>query len=476
VTRKITEAPPMPFVPRQQTQIPTSPGRRETDVTPGADFVTLAQKGGGWFSFLTPSGYFIVSQKGSGADARYDINYYDVTEKTVSRGISGEELLKYQDSIGRNMTVVTTALGPPKQPDPKAVQRVMPRKGHWQKMLGLLKGLVSSGKKEHAEHLAECLLFNSVGVKTEVHKMESRDLVKKDLLRRKIQEHFGKHPESKSVIVKADVGDVKTIWRVQREGRSFSVVEVNTNREQFVISEAVGTPEQLFGQFSTAVMQGGFNPNPQQTQMISNAFNSLPQGPFRKAAEEMIKGAGLQSKVRTTAQSGQQMGGLGRASTTSTLSMGAAPKGTGLAETDEEKPKSKKLDLDKPKKLKEPEKPSSDKPLGAEPAATPDAMEPSKDVPSAETDVDVAPDAEPSPEGDMAEPVPTKTGEEKQLQSLIQNKPVQNIEVSSESNKGTIVLTLGGLKNPLEIDFFNNGKVTYKLGTLSRLLKPGASD
>jgi hypothetical protein len=68
----------------------------------------------------------------------------------------------------------------------------------------------------------------------------------------------------------------------------------------------------------------------------------------------------------------------------------------------------------------------------------------------------------------------TKTAEEERLKKMVMNKPVQDIQVTSDSDRGTITLTLGGLKNPLEINVFDSGKVTYKLGSLSQLLKPSA--
>jgi hypothetical protein len=68
--------------------------------------------------------------------------------------------------------------------------------------------------------------------------MEHKDIVKKDLLRRKICEHFSKNPNAESVIIKADIGDMKTLWKVvKEEGGHFKVVEVNTKKEQYIIGE-----------------------------------------------------------------------------------------------------------------------------------------------------------------------------------------------------------------------------------------------
>lgn len=67
--------------------------------------------------------------------------------------------------------------------------------------------------------------------------MDNRNVVKKDLLRRKIKEYFEKNPNAKSVIVKANVGELKTIWKVTKESKRFDVVEVNTLREEFTIEQ-----------------------------------------------------------------------------------------------------------------------------------------------------------------------------------------------------------------------------------------------
>lgn len=224
--------------------------------------------------------------------------------------------------------------------------------------------------------------------------MEDRDKVKIDVLRRKYLEHFEKNPDSKSVIIKADVGDMKTLWRVVREGRDFRIVEVNTTREEFIITEA-------------------------------------------------------------------------------------SPKEKMFSDISKDEPKKKKKKANPKPKPKEEEPPaSSDKPPGAEMAHTPKG-EPGEieKVDSPETGPDVEPPEGPAmgPEGEPETPEPeVKTAEEDRLQKMVHNKPIQNISISSESDRGTITLQLGGLKNPLEISIFDSGKVTYRLGNLSQLLKPNA--
>lgn len=63
---------------------------------------------------------------------------------------------------------------------------------------------------------------------------KNNNIVKKDLLRRKINEYFSKNPSAKMVIIKADVGGNKTHWKVTKEGKSFKVVEVNTVKEEYI--------------------------------------------------------------------------------------------------------------------------------------------------------------------------------------------------------------------------------------------------
>lgn len=41
--------------------------------------------------------------------------------------------------------------------------------------------------------------------------------IKRALLERKIKEYFSKHPKSKSVVIKTDLGEGKTVWRVTKE-------------------------------------------------------------------------------------------------------------------------------------------------------------------------------------------------------------------------------------------------------------------
>jgi len=228
--------------------------------------------------------------------------------------------------------------------------------------------------------------------------MKNIEYVKKDLLRRKINEHFSNNPKSRVAIFKADIGPKKTIWRVQREGKEFVVVEVKTEREEFVLSE--GFP-------------------------VFEADKEKPKKKFK----------GPPGEVEASPNTAE------------------TPSGAESAESET----------------------TNDNPYDDSSEDKFSAEEPSVDMgPGPDAAGDSEGKGEPPPEGQDSEE--GKTGEQKQLKNLVQNKPVQDIAITSESDKTTIVLTLGGLKNPIELTVHDNGKVTYKLGHLSRLLKASAAE
>jgi hypothetical protein len=44
----------------------------------------------------------------------------------------------------------------------------------------------------------------------------SKNPIKRMLLERKIKEYFAKHPKSQRVVIKTDLGEGKTIWKVTK--------------------------------------------------------------------------------------------------------------------------------------------------------------------------------------------------------------------------------------------------------------------
>jgi len=64
--------------------------------------------------------------------------------------------------------------------------------------------------------------------------MNAKEIVKKDLLRRKINEYFSKHPKSKSFIIRSDAGDSMHFWKVKKEGKRYNITEVKTKTEKYI--------------------------------------------------------------------------------------------------------------------------------------------------------------------------------------------------------------------------------------------------
>jgi hypothetical protein len=64
--------------------------------------------------------------------------------------------------------------------------------------------------------------------------MDKSDIVKKNLLRRKIKEYFTKNPTKKSAIFEINFGG-KTYWRVVKEDSSYSITEVTTTKNKFLM-------------------------------------------------------------------------------------------------------------------------------------------------------------------------------------------------------------------------------------------------
>lgn len=65
--------------------------------------------------------------------------------------------------------------------------------------------------------------------------MKKFDLVRRELLRRKINEHFLSHPQSSVAVFKMDIGNRKTLWRVVREDKDYRITEIHTKKESFLI-------------------------------------------------------------------------------------------------------------------------------------------------------------------------------------------------------------------------------------------------
>lgn len=345
----------------------------------------------------------------------------------------------------------------------------------------------------------EASFLTQEGLKVKSEIKNNTNILKKDLLRRKIQEHFSKHPKAKSVIVVAGVDPNKTVWKVDRIKKGFNIVEVNTQREHFIFEAVPGTlapgasmplggpptggqsPEfrQIIGIISPVM--GNLGTSQAEAAKAREQVNSLI-GKLRNPREK-AQAAGFLSFLSTigtgmasappTAPIGQAPGGVPTPSGKSGLSSGKHTKGKKIHEK-EEKSKKPEKEEERPKKKYEFEPKEKDEPKKNFKPSVPPVVDPPEA--GIETGADETPSA-PSPEmGQQPEAPPEekpKTGEEAQLKQIVAAKPIKNLEVFGDEKGSHIILTLGGLKNPIQFNFSRDGKITYKLGELSRVLKVG---
>jgi hypothetical protein len=68
---------------------------------------------------------------------------------------------------------------------------------------------------------------------------ENVQLVKVEVLRQKINEHFRKHPKSKVLVIKSALfeNNGKSYFRIERNGDKFNITEVKTNKQKFIIEQ-----------------------------------------------------------------------------------------------------------------------------------------------------------------------------------------------------------------------------------------------
>lgn len=298
----------------------------------------------------------------------------------------------------------------------------------------------------------------------------AKNLVKKDLLRRKIQEHFNKFPKAKSVIITANIDENKTIWKVDKIKSGFSIVEVTTQKEQYII-EAAGQNSPAFQQVVSIVtpLMGNLGTTQQQAAQARNQVNALmpkitdPREKTQAGGLLNYLGAltgGAMAATPPTTPISQAPGGMPVPSGKSGLTSGRFVKGKRIKEADEKKKQDDEEDIED---QEAPENASETEP---EMELTPDQVDAgleTGDVPAEQPqeDPETAPEDQP------------KTGEEVQLKQLVKTKPIQNIHAFVDEDGSHLVMSLGGLKNPVQFDFTPEGKITYKLGDLSRVLKSG---
>lgn len=86
----------------------------------------------------------------------------------------------------------------------------------------------------------------------------AKEVIKKDLLRRKIKEFFSKNPNSKTIIVQAGTGNTKTLWKVSKQKKGFNIVEVNTVKDKYIFEFNINELENDVDQWNPDSETGEF--------------------------------------------------------------------------------------------------------------------------------------------------------------------------------------------------------------------------
>lgn len=339
------------------------------------------------------------------------------------------------------------------------------------------------------------------------------NIVKTDLLRRKIHEHISKYPKAKSFIVKARFGEENTHWKVEvKKNRSFSIVEVNTTRSEYIIKEAMTKFRKEEHAFADAIGAGLLSDKQGDPKFAGDYkylysddkvdhFKSLKRFDYVKSPitsgdkpmSIMHMGADRDDKEKlqeTPPKFRDAQQAFGNAIENGVLTDTPGPKYAGdhmYMYSDDQKDYFKNVNSRKyvESNITSGDKPSSAMSEAASSTASMPGKEPEDVDPGSPTDQDIKPDKDTPPDSDESgletdpdastdpesqEPQRTRTGEELHLKQLVDNKPVKDIEVEVTDTGGSITLKLAGLENPLKINL-DDGRGTYELGDLSRALR-----
>lgn len=275
--------------------------------------------------------------------------------------------------------------------------------------------------------------------------MNKKEIVKKDLLRRKINEYFSKYPKAKSVIINSGVDAIKTIWRVVKEDKGYFITEVNTNKENFIIEAPVGGQEPAPGavQLGTQRAQpGAMNPE----QMSAGEILSLVQTgalgvtsdilaklfapllvPKDRTLKNQLKNVWdiLNKATKKDAASASFLGAIQNLmNTPEWLRANKETKGSKLSEADETPVT----------KVKQGDDVSSD-PIGME-----------KEPPEPEA---------PEP------PAKEKTQEELVMSKSLVGKPIESTDLELKNDGVVLTLKVAGVDIPAKFEFFNTGKFVF---------------
>jgi hypothetical protein len=317
---------------------------------------------------------------------------------------------------------------------------------------------------------------------TQESKNMSKDLVKMELLRRKINEHFTKNPDSKSVIIKANLDEGKTAWKVTRTKKGLSIVEVATKRKKYLIEAPVGGSGQLGP--GGAMPVGGQRPG-STTQVPGQMSTQLLQDPFyldliaqpssEKMAELVSKNLGRISEpiikviFATLMRESPALGKLlsNRKVVQLLAKMGGQIQASYKPVTEAPEDPEKKKNDDEDKLTKK--KPGEEDPTGPIPKEPQTQPDPEQDA-GLETNVDASPDAQVAPEMEPA----TAGPEQAQLTNRVKGQVVKDMIVEPSQDGLNLSIDFATLNNNLDIEYRkSDGRTVWKLGELGNVIKPG---
>jgi len=294
-------------------------------------------------------------------------------------------------------------------------------------------------------------------------------------LRRKIHEYFSKNPTAKSVVVKADVGDAKTLWKVVREGTSFKVIEVNTKREEFIIESGIAVVQEASVEFSSLSRQFVQAMTPpfdhsKLSSVLRTANTSIQKivDPKERTEAGAMIGALTNMVDATTAGGGSKIQ-MKSASTTaapgakpvSTLSQGIKRPGKVVKEdaAKDSKKKDDKSDSE-PKKTKPKAK--------SEPTAT-DKIEPTEE-PEDDVGLETNADME-EPQDEL--PVKQQSSEEMVVSKSLTGQTIKAANIQLTPDGGEFTLDLVSAAVPAKLQWSKSGKVVFYVNGRPYVLNRG---
>jgi hypothetical protein len=294
-------------------------------------------------------------------------------------------------------------------------------------------------------------------------KLNNKDLMKKHLLTKKIKEHFLKNPKSNSVLIKTNLGG-KTLWNVVREGKNnFQITEVNTKRKQFLLEAPAGAfggpspvgndqPNPIGGQTQAQpaqqAPQGQAQQQPvQQTpQQQQQAFSQLP---LNDKISQLANGQMLnyQTSIATLGDmlksQGQNVAQL----------RGALEAGLGLAKVDANQKRQIGDLLNILTSVSNGPTLTAGKKIKGKNLKEEDLKKKDNEESAVETTSD---DQETNLDNALTK---NHSAEEALLVKCLIGQTIRDADIETSSNGGKLSLGMVSLKNPIELEWFNNGKI-----------------